>query len=179
MKVLVKLFYTGEAASDGSIIPRSVCQEYLNSTEYKEAIERGLMTGNITHADRCLASRPNGDLLKGVVGKDDSALLNRTCISVIEKIFLSEDPGDNWVYAIQRFFNPEVMDKDSAESIKHITGLIKNGVKVTTSAVVIGYWDENERCEKLVSIRGNDVTLNPAFKKSNGDSAGVLKILED
>lgn len=176
MRVIVKLFTTQSRASDNSLIPRSVVEEYLQSEEYKTAIERGLMVGTKTHADRCLTSRPDGDKLKGVVGKDDAILLQNSGISVIEKIFLPDDPSDEWVYAIQRFFNPDTMDSKTAESIRQIEGMIRNGVKLTTSAVVIGYWSETEVCEKLVQIRGNDVTLNPAFSKSGKDPAGIVKI---
>lgn len=138
MKCLVKLFTTQSRASDNSLIPRSVVEEYLQSEEYKEAIERGLMIGTKTHADRCMTSRPNGELLKNIVGKDDSILLMSSAISVIEKIFFNpDDPNDEWVYAIQKFFNPEDMDEESAKSIRQITGMIRNGVKISTSAVVI------------------------------------------
>lgn len=180
MRVLVKLFTTQSRASDGSLIPKSAVEEYLSSPEYKTSIERGLMIGGRSHRDRCLKASPNGDLLNGVVGKDDNLLLNNNAISVIEKIFFNpDDPNDEWVYAIQRFFDPEDMDEESARSIRQITGMIKNGVKISTSAVVIGYWDENETCERLLNIKGNDITLNPAFSKGGVDQAGVIKILED
>lgn len=179
MKVIVKLFTTQSRASDNSLIPRSVVETYLQSEEYKNAIDRGLMIGTKTHRDRQLTASEGGELLKNVVGKDDNLLLKHSAISVIEKIFLPEDPSDEWVYAIQRFFNPDDMDEESAKSIRQIEGMIKNGVKISTSAVVIGYWNEDEVCEKLVQIRGNDVTLNPAFSKGGKDYAGVVKVLED
>lgn len=159
MRVIVKLFTTKSRASDSSLIPESTVREYLESESYKNAIERGLMVGTITHAGRVLKSQPGGELLTGIVGKDDLILLKKTAVSVIEKIFLPDDPSDEWVYAIQRIFDPDEMDKESAENIKQIIGLIKNGVKVTTSAVIVGYWNEDEVCEKLISVKGNDFTL--------------------
>lgn len=179
MRVIVQLFTTRSRATDNSLIPRSVVEEYLNSDRYKTTIDRGLAVGTCTHRDRQLQAVSEGELLKGVVGKDDNLLLKNSAISVIEKVFLPDDPSDEWVYAVQRFFDPEVMDEDTAKRIRQITGLIKNGVKVSTSAVIVGYWNEDEVCEKLVSIKGNDVTLNPAFSKSGTDPAGVVRILED
>jgi hypothetical protein len=182
MRVLVKLFHTITPASDRSIIPRKVVEEYLQSDEYKNSIERGLMIGSISHADRVLTSRPGGDLLKGVVGKDDAILLNHTGVSVIEKIFLPDDPNDEWVYAIMRFFDENSMDNKSAECIKQIKGLIKNGVKLSTSSIVLAYWNDTgngDICEKLISVKGNDITLNPAFSKNGKDMAGVVKILDE
>lgn len=138
MKCLVKLFTTQSRASDNSLIPRKVVEDYIQSPEYKEAIDRGLMIGGKTHRDRVLKASKDGDLLVGVVGKDDNLILRSNAISVIEKIFFNpDDPNDEWVYAIQRFFNPEDMDEESAKSIRQITGMIKNGVKISTSAVVI------------------------------------------
>lgn len=138
MRCLIKLFTCVSRASDNSLIPRRVVEEYLSSPEYKTSIERGLMVGSVSHRDRCLKASPNGDLLTGIVGKDDSLLLNNNAISVIEKIFFNpDDPNDEWVYAIQRFFDPNDMDEESAKSIRQITGMIKNGVKISTSAVVI------------------------------------------
>lgn len=180
MKVLVKLFTTQSRASDNSLIPRSVVETYLQSEEYKNAIDRGLMIGSKTHLDRNISARGEEAAAgKGTIGKDDNILRFFTGISVIEKIFLPEDPSDEWVYAIQRFFNPDDMDEESAKSIRQIEGMIKNGVKISTSAVVIGYWNEDEVCERLVQIRGNDVTLNPAFSKGGKDMAGVIKVLEE
>ena len=180
MRCLVKLFTTQSRASDNSLIPRRVVEEYLSSPGYKMAIERGLMVGGRSHRDRVLKASPNGELLSGVVGKDDNLLLNNNSISVIDKIFFNpDDPNDEWVYAIQRFFDPEDMDDASAKAIKQITGMIKNGVKISTSAVVIGYWNEDEVCEKLIGIKGNDITLNPAFSKSGQDPAGIVKVIDD
>lgn len=138
MRVLVKLFTTISRASDKSLIPRSVVQDYLASEGYRTAIERGLMVGSKTHRDRVIKASEGGERLQGVIGKDDQTMLNYSAISVIEKIFLSDDPNDEWVYAIQRIFDPEDMDEESAKSIRQITGMIKNGVKLTTSAVIIG-----------------------------------------
>ena len=138
MKVLVKLFTCVSRASDNSLIPRRVVEEFLSSPEYKTAIERGLMVGGRTHRDRNLVASKGGDLLKNTVGKDDNLILNNNSISVIEKIFFNpDDPNDEWVYAIQRFFDPDVMDEESAKAIRQITGMIRNGVKISTSAVVI------------------------------------------
>lgn len=138
MRTLVRLFTTQSRASDQSLIPRRVVEEYLMSDEYKEAVDRGLMIGTLSHRDRQLTATQGGDLLKGVVGKDDSILLQKSGISTIEKIFFNpDDPNDEWVYAIQKFFDPDVMDEESAKSIRQVTGMIKNGVKISTSAVVI------------------------------------------
>lgn len=179
MKILVRLWTCVSPASDGSRVPREKVIEYLQSEEYKNAIESGTMLSTVSHKDRNVTSTPNGDLVKGVIGRDDQILLNKSCVGKIDKIFLSDDPNDEWVYGIMTIFDESVMDSESAELIRQIKGLIRNGVKLTTSSVLVAYWNENEVCEKLVGCKGNDFTLNPAFNKGGRQSAGIIKVLED
>lgn len=179
MVLKLKMFHTITPASDGSVIPRYTVEEYLNSDTYRNSIESGSILCSVSHRDRALTASPNGDKLKGVVGKDDNLLLNKSAVGKITKIFLPDDPQDEWVYGICELFDENLMDKESAENIKQIKGLIRNGVKVSTSSVVISFWNQNEVCEKIVSIRGNDFTLNPAFSMGGKEPAGVIGILED
>lgn len=160
MKLLVKLWTTRTPASDGSIIPRDKVEEWLKSDKYRSNIENGTMLSTVTHRDRVLKASPNGEKLSGVVGKDDNLLLNHSGVGKIDRIFLPDDPNDEWVYGEVSLFDENLMDEESAKSIKLIKGLIRNGVKLTTSSVIISYWDQNEVCEKFVDCRGNDFTLS-------------------
>lgn len=126
------------AASDGSRIPRRVCEEYLNSDSYKTAIEKGTAIGTLTHRDRVLKATEGGERLTGVVGKDDAILLSKTAVSVLERVYLPDDPADEWVYGVMRILDEDVMDEKSAEVIKQVKGLLRNGIKLTTSSVIIG-----------------------------------------
>lgn len=179
MVLKLKLFHTITPASDGSVIPRYTVEEYLNSDNYKNSIESGSILCTVSHRDRALTASPDGEKLKGIVGKDDNILLNKSAVGKITKIFLPDDPQDEWVYGICEMFDENLMDEDSAKNIKFIKGLIRNGVKLSSSSVVISYWNQNEVCEKLISIKGNDWTLNPAFSKGGKEPAGVIGILED
>lgn len=179
MRVLLRLFTCVSAASDGSVIPKRVVEEYLRSQEYRNSMDKGLTLIGVTHRDRNLKASPNGNLLAGVTGKDDNLLLNRNSVGRIEKIFLPEDPSDEWCYGVGYIFDETLMDKESAEAIRQVKGLIRNGVKLTTSAVIVGLWNSKEECEKIVNIKGNDITLNPAFSKGGKEPAGIVKVLED
>lgn len=160
MRVLLRLFTCVSPASDGSVIPKRVVTEYLQSEEYKNSMDKGLTLMSLTHRDRNLKASPNGDLLHATVGKDDNVILNHSAIGRLEKIFLSDDPSDEWCYGIGYIFDESVMDEKSAEAIRQVKGLIKNGVKLTSSAVIIGLWSQDEVCEKLINVKGNDITLN-------------------
>lgn len=179
MVLKLKLFHTITPASDGSVIPRYTVEEYLNSDTYRNSIESGSILCSITHRDRSLKASPDGDKLVGTVGKDDNILLHRSAVGKITKIYLPDDPQDEWVYGICEMFDESLMDEDSAKNIKHIKGLIRNGVKVPSSSVVIAYWNQNEVCEKLISIKGNDFTLCAAFSKNGKEPAGIIGVLED
>lgn len=159
MVLKLKLFHTITPASDGSVIPRYTVEEYLNSDSYRNSIESGSILCTVTHRDRNLKASPNGNLLSGTTGKDDNLLLNFSTVGKITKIFLPDDLQDEWVYGICELFDEELMDDESAKRIKQIKGLIRNGVKMSTSSVIIAYWNQSEVCEKLISIKGNDFTL--------------------
>lgn len=137
MIALVKMWTTGHPASDGSIIRRNKVEEYLQSEGYRNAIESGSILCSITHAGRSLKSRNDTSSAVGVVGKDDSLLLLKEIVGKITKIFLPDDPMDEWVYGICELFDENLMDEKSAENIRFIKGLIRNGVKISTSSVII------------------------------------------
>lgn len=166
MRVLVKMFSNVTPATDGSLIPRSVVEAYLNSDSYKEAIEKHTMLGSVTHANRVLPADK-----KNVIGKDDMLLLDNSAICYIDSIFVE---NDGWTYCTIKFFDDDLMDDQSKQRIKQIKGLIRNGVKITGSAVIVAYWSSEELCEKIVRISGYDWTLNSAFAGS-----GVVDIIED
>lgn len=159
MVLKLKLFHTITPASDGSVIPRYIVEEYLNSDTYKNSIESGSVLCSLTHLNRNLKANKDLESATGTIGKDDALMIHRSAVGKIIKIYLPDDPQDEWVYGICKLFDEELMDKESAENIRYIKGLIRNGVKCSTSAVVIGFWSQSEVCEKLISIKGNDFTL--------------------
>lgn len=159
MVLKLKLFHTITPASDGSVIPRNVVEEYLNSDTYRNSIESGSVLCSLTHLNRNLKANKDLDSAVSTIGKDDGIMIHRTAVGKITKIYLPDDPQDEWVYGICKIFDEDLMDKESAENIKYIKGLVRNGVNCSTSAVILGFWNQAECCEKLISIKGNDFTL--------------------
>lgn len=152
MRVLVRLLDYTTTASDGSRIPREAIEKYINSDKCKETLEKGLVNGGITHENRVL---PEDSGLKGVVGRDDNMLRCNNITHVIESMYLE---GTN-LMGVLRFLDESTMDKESAEKIRQITGLIKNGVFLPGSLVISAYWDQNEVAEEIVLLKGYDLTL--------------------
>lgn len=184
MKVLCKILGLGDRypASDGSIIPKQVMEEYLNSETYQKTIEQKTMISSLTHRCRNLSSVfPDKPALKSTVGKDDAMLIlggNEsvpTPTHVVTKLFIGDD---DWLYGEIEIFDPELFDNLAKENIKRLLGLLRSGCKVHTSAVVVAYWSQQKNgvdlCRKIQELRGVDVTMNSSWKDSH-----IVEILED
>ena len=182
MKVLCKILGLGDRypASDGSVIPKQVMEEYLNSETYRKTIEEKSMLSSLTHRCRNLSAVfPDKPALSKVIGKDDSLL----CVSpeapvpthVVTKLFIGDD---DWLYGEMEIFNPELFDGFAKENIKRLLGLLRSGVKLHTSCVVIAYWSQQKNgvdlCKRIQEIRGVDATCNASWKDSH-----IVEILED
>jgi hypothetical protein len=179
MKIKVKLFSVGGIpASDGSIIPRRVIEEYLASDKYKSDIETHKMLGSLTHRVRNWATQTKyTPAIAKTAGKDDQLL----CVDVaapthyISKIWIND--SDQWVYAEAVILNEEGMDDLTIQNIRRIKGLLKQNVLGGVSAVILGYWNttnSHDELKKLVALKGFDFTLNPSWK-----DATVTEVISD
>lgn len=179
MKITVKLFSVGGIpASDGSIIPRRVIEEYLASDKYKDDIEGRKLLGSLTHRVRNWATQSTyAPAIASTAGKDDQLL----CVDVsapthyITKIYIND--SDQWVYADANILEEDGMDDTAIQNIRRIKGMLKQGIKCGVSAVILGYWNNtnsHDELKKIVALKGFDFTLNPSWKE-----AGVSEIMTD
>lgn len=174
MKAIAKLFSLNTPACDGSIIPTRVFEEYLGSPMYKETMEDHTALGAITHYNR----KPHSDE-KGVIGKDDRNLMitphgeKGGCYThYISKMWIEGE----WAMGEITFLDESVMDSEAQENIKRVKGLIKNGVNLNGSAVIIAYWNTqggNDYAAKIQKISGWDFTANASFAGSK-----IVKIID-
>jgi hypothetical protein len=183
MQIKCKLLSVGGIkASDGSLVPRRVFEEYLASDEYKNAIKSRKLLGTLSHAARSAAgfkSDFNPTVSKSI-GKEDTMILvgNKTAPThYITKIWI--DDSDQWVWCTATTLDSKYMDDEAVQNIKRLEGLLRNGVKPGISAVILGYWDSkgNGGCDtlkKLVKLKGFDITLSPSWV-----DAGVQEVIED
>lgn len=183
MQIKCKLLSVGGIkASDGSLVPRRVFEEYLASDEYKNAIKSRKLLGTLSHAARSGAGL-KGDFNPGVsktIGKEDTMILvgNKTAPThYITKIWI--DDSDQWVWCTATTLDPKYMDDEAQQNIKRLEGLLRNGVKPGISAVILGYWDNKgstgcDTLKRLVKLKGFDVTLSPSWV-----DAGVQEVIED
>jgi hypothetical protein len=189
MQIKVKLFSVGGvAASDGSIIPRHVVEEYLASDKYKSDIACKKMLGSLSHRCRAWNTQKTFDpSIAKTAGKDDQLITIGAAAPthVVEKVWI--DNTDGWVYVLATILDENGMDDEAIQNIRRLKGMLSQGIMPGSSAVILGYWDSGnsgtDTLKKLVSLKGFDITLNPSWKDSTvvetiGDSGEVIASAE-
>lgn len=178
MRCKCKILSLSEPASDGSMVSREVIEAYLNSEECKEALRLHKMLGTLTHRSRSVISNfpESGAQLSKVIGSDDSALVVSekapSPTHYVEKLYIE----DGWLWGVIKVLEEEGMDDIAIQNIRRLSGLLKQSIMPGVSAVIVGYWkgvSGADHLEKLVNLKGIDVTLNPSWKK-----AGIMEIME-
>lgn len=178
MRCKCKILSLSEPASDGSMVSREVIEAYLNSEECKEALRLHKMIGTLTHRSRSVISNfpDSGAQLSKVIGSDDSALVVSEKAPApthyVEKLYIE----DGWLWGIIKVLDEEGMDDVAIQNIRRLSGLLKQSIMPGVSAVIVGYWkgvSGADHLEKLVNLKGIDVTLNPSWKK-----AGIMEIMD-
>lgn len=171
MKLKLRFWDCDNAASDGSRIPLSVFEEYFNSPQYHDAIESKSMLCSLTHRSRNLkAAPPEYQNLKNTVGNDDIMLCvdqnTPSPVMYIDRLYYDREIG--WVCADATVIDEGMADEDMAKQIKRFKSLLREGIKLGCSAVVVAYWDNagnsGDICRKINQIKGIDITLNPSQK---------------
>ena len=117
--------------------------------------------------------------MKGTVGKDDGLLIvdgdgkMPAPIYKVEGMFIDGD----WVWADIYVFDEDLMDNSMSEQIKRFKGLVRSGVMLGVSCVLVAYWDNTngqDICKKIHTCKGIDTTMNASVK-----GARITEILED
>lgn len=171
MKIKLRFWNCDSAASDGSRIPLDVFDEYFRSPQYHDAIESKSMLCSLTHRSRNLKSAPpEYQSLKGTVGNDDLMLCvdhnTPSPVMYIDEMYYDREIG--WVCAEATVLDERTADEEMAKQIIRFKSLLREGIKLGCSAVVVAYWDNagtgGDVCRKINQIKGIDITLNPSQK---------------
>lgn len=181
MRIKLRFWKCSQKASDGSVIPLAVFQEYFNSEQYKESIEAKDMLCTLTHRSRDLKALPPDFIgARGLIGKDDSLLIvdPRVPSPVMYITRMYYDPEIDWVCADAEIFDESICDEAMAEQVKRFKALLKSGVKIGVSAVVVANWvsngKEGDYCKSIRQIKSLDLTQVPSQK-----GARVVEIYDD
>lgn len=187
MEVKVRCCSLTKPAADGSIIGETVVRNYLQSNEYQLSVDGKLTLGYLTHRGRnleCLPGNVNSPKLKTCIGKDDSGLIVAegvpTYTHYVKEFFIENVEGEGpWLSAKVVIFNEKDFDGLAADNIKRLKALIRAGVKLTCSLVVLAFWDSTssgiDLCKSIKSIKSLDWTVNPSF----GPLARIVEVIDD
>lgn len=188
MDVRVRCCSLTKNAADGSLIGETVVRNYLASKEYQLSIEGKLTMGYLTHRGRSMDTMPstigNTATLKKVVGRDDAGLCVAegvpTFTHYVKEFYIEDVPGEGpWLCALVHILDEDGFDDIAAANIKRLKALIRSGVKLTCSLVVVAYWDSQSSgidiCRQIKNIKSLDWTVNPSF----GPLARITEVYDD
>lgn len=157
-----------QKAADGSFIPYTVWEEYINSPEYKETIAAGTAFSCLTHATRDIKTMGShmSPAIAKVVGKDDQMLLiesNRSPVARMTKMFIDGD----WVCIELEILDETGADDVMKKNICRLKSLLSQGCLLGVSLVVVAFWDaqagsQGDIARKIHLIKGCDFTENPS-----------------
>lgn len=172
MDVLLRLYNMVNPAADGSIISREVTEEYLQSEDYKTIIREKIALGGKTHKDRNV-----DDEYRASVGPDDQVLIDMNSLFYIKKIFTK--PDSDFCWAIIHIYDPANFSGKLHDEIVNLRGMLKEGTKLPCSVVIQAVWAPDNRCLKIIRIKGVDFTLNPSFAGSGTEKLMSVHILSN
>ena len=174
-------------AADGSHIGETAVRNYLESKEYALSIEGKLTMGYLTHRGRSLDVLPSSvgnPGIKKVVGRDDAGLIVGenlpTFTHYVKEFYIEDVPGEGpWLCALVHIFDEnQGFDEISIQNIKRLKALIRSGVRLTCSLVVLAFWSGEggiDECKSIKAIKSLDWTVNPSF----GPLARITEVIDD
>lgn len=175
-------------AADGSHIGETVVRNYLESKDYKLSVEGKLTMGYLTHRGRSLESLGdsigNPGVVKKVIGRDDAGLCVGenlpTFTHYVKEFYVEDVPGEGpFLMALVHIFDEKDFDQIAAENIRRLKGLIRSGVRLTCSLVVLAFWNNNgngiDEAVRIKAIKSLDWTINPSF----GPLARITEVIDD
>lgn len=153
IEFIAKILPCDLPAQSGDIIPRNVLEGYINSSECKSRLEKGLITGGVTHFSRKTTKEgiPNADqiLLDG------------------NQFFKATDIWMESNFAVAKFevFTNLTLEGEIKNTYNSFVNALKNNIKYPISSCLRAFWDDTV-CKEIVFLRGADITLQPGFHGS-------------
>ena len=172
MKCLLKILNLNAPASDGSTVPYDVLQSYIDSEECKKALRDKTMVSSFTHRCRNIQSVfPDKPALLKTVGRDDVfGIVDEEAPTITHYITKLEIKSDGWLYGVCEILEEDGLDDVSIQNLRRLKGLIKNGIKIGCSCIILGNWKTQgkgtDTLVKLVQFKGVDFTFNASWKNA-------------
>lgn len=154
----VVVFKINKKSRRGFYFKEEVVDRFLNSKKCRDRLDSKSSLGISTHFERL----PD-DKLKGKIPTEDRVLYDRSFTHFISRFYKK----DGYFMAEITFLDPELFEGETRERIKFITGLLKSGVRLSTSAGIEAYYNPlTKEGEEIYDIIGVDFTMAPDFEDS-------------
>lgn len=164
VEAILGTFAIAAKNDDENHLTKRAFDKYLNSDIWKYQKEARNILGGLTHFYRNDAGSEEG------MGFSDELLLNSTITHYLEDCWTDNER----VYGVLNIFDDvSLYAEDQKKDILQLLRLIKSGVQISLSIVCEGLWSDNGDLEEILSLRGVDFTLDPAFEFSR-----ITKILD-
>lgn len=138
---IAKILPCDHPAQSGDVITRKVLEDYIYSPRCKERVERGLVTGGMTHTSRKteLPGIPNADQI----------LLDGNMFFTATKIWME----GNFAMAEFKVFENLTFKGEMQTAYNTFITMLKNGIRPPVSSCIRAYWDDNI-CKEIEFLRG-------------------------
>ena len=153
IEFIAKILPCDLPAQSGDIITRPVLESYINSKECRDRLDKGLITGGVTHFSRKTA--------KEGIPHADQILLDGN------QFFKAVDIWMDGNFAVAKFevFTNLTLEGELKNSYNSFINALKNNIKYPVSSCLRAFWDDTV-CREIVFLRGVDITLQPGFHGS-------------
>lgn len=145
-----KILPCDQPAQSGDLIPRAVLESYLNSSRCQARLEKGLITGGMSHFSRKTE--------KTGIPNADQILLDGNMFFSARKLWME----GNFLMAEFIVFENLKFNGEMQNTYNAFITMLKNGVRPPVSSCLRAYWDDNI-CKEIEFLRGVDVTLQEGF----------------
>ena len=150
IKFIAKILPCDQPAQSGDLIPRPVLMSYLNSPQCKDRLEKGLITGGMTHFSR--------KTFKEGIPDADQILFDGNMFFKATKLWME----GNFLMAEFLVFEDLSFQGEMQNAYNTFITMLKNGIRPPVSSCIRAFWDNNV-CKEIQFLRGVDVTLQPGF----------------
>lgn len=153
IEFIAKILPCDLPAQNGDLIPRPILENYINSQELKDRLNKGLITGGVTHVSR--------QTDKKGIPNSDQILLDGNQFYKATDIWMD---GNFAVAKFEVFMNLS-LEGEMKVAYNSFINALKNNIKYPVSSALRAFWD-NTVCREIVFLRGVDITLQPGFHGS-------------
>lgn len=153
IEFIAKILPCDLPAQSGDVIPRNILLSYVNSPECRDRLQKGLITGGVTHYSR----KTNKDGIPNA----DQILLDGNQFFKATELWMD----GNFLMARFSVFTNLELEGEMKNTYNSFISALKNNIKYPVSSCLRAFWDDTV-CKEIVFLRGVDITLQPGFHGS-------------